>query len=120
MLVLLFGPFWFILQGDLFYVFFFFLFYSCVFSPFSIAITLLGEECFLYVCSICACLVLSVSPSSWCQGRATVCDCGTPLTFLLPFFNITDRCKAVFPMLFLPFVALWFILRSDLFMSYLV
>ena len=23
----------------------------------------------LYVCSICACLVLSVSSSSWCLGR---------------------------------------------------
>ena len=25
-----------------------------------------------------ACLVLSVSSSSWCLGRAVVCDCGTP------------------------------------------
>ena len=33
--------------------------------------------------SICACLVLSVS--SWCLGRATVCDCGIPWTFLYPF-----------------------------------
>ena len=40
---------------------------------------------FLYVCSICACLVLSVSSSSWCLGRDAVCDCGTPWTFLLPF-----------------------------------
>ena len=31
-----------------------------------------------YVCSICACLVLSVSSSSSCFGRAAVCDCGTP------------------------------------------
>ena len=67
-------------------------FYSCVFSPFSIAITSLGEEranlsafrtC---VCSVCACLDLSVSSSSWGLGRAAVCDCGTPWTFLLPFF----------------------------------
>ena len=43
-------------------------FKSCLvrvfFSPFSISITLLGEEkvnqCFLYICSICACLVLTV------------------------------------------------------------
>ena len=28
--------------------------------------------------SICACLVLSVSSSSWCLGRAAVCDCETP------------------------------------------
>ena len=26
------------------------------------------------------------SSSSWCLGRAAVCDCGTPWTFLLPFF----------------------------------
>ena len=32
------------------------------------------------------CLVLSVSASSWCVGRAAVCDFGTPWTFLLPFF----------------------------------
>ena len=33
---------------------------------------------FSYVCSICACLVLSVSSSSWCLGRASACDCDTP------------------------------------------
>ena len=26
------------------------------------------------------------SSSSWCLGRAAICDCGTPWTFLLPFF----------------------------------
>ena len=57
------------------------------FSPFSIAITSLGEERanLSYVCSICPCLVLSVSSSSWCLERAAVRDCGTPWTFLLPF-----------------------------------
>ena len=44
------------------------------------------NERFSYVSSICACLVLSVSFSSWCLGRAAVCDCGTPWTFLLPVF----------------------------------
>ena len=61
-----------------------------IFSPFSIAITSLGEErgkCFSYDCSICACLDLSVSSSSWCLGRAAVCDYGTPWTFLLLFLN---------------------------------
>ena len=29
---------------------------------------------------------LSVSSSSWCLGRAAVCDYGTPWTFLLPVF----------------------------------
>ena len=52
MLVLLFVASWFILRGDLF-CFFFFCFFFCLilcyfvlvfFSPFSIAITLLGEE----------------------------------------------------------------------------
>ena len=49
---------------------------------------------------VCACSDLSVSSSSWGLGRAAVCDYGTPWTFLLPF---------------LIFVALWFILRGDLF-----
>ena len=40
-----------------------------------------------YVCSICACLDLSVSSSSWYLGKAAVYDCGTPWTFLLPFFE---------------------------------
>ena len=31
--------------------------------------------------------VLSVSSFSWCLGRAAACDCGTPWTFLLPFFG---------------------------------
>ena len=52
-------------------------------------ITSLGKEranvtAFLYVYLLCACLVLSVS-AFWCLGRAAACDCGTPLTFLLPF-----------------------------------
>ena len=50
-------------------------------SPFSIAITSLGEE-------ICACLVLSVSSSSSCLGWAVACDCGTPWTSLLLFLFI--------------------------------
>ena len=32
---------------------------------------------------------MSVSSSSWGLGRAAVCDCGTPWTFLLPFFGST-------------------------------
>ena len=67
------------------------------FSPFSIAITSLGEgranlSAFLYVCSVCACLDLSVSSSSWGLGGAAVCDCGTPRTFLLPFFQQISMC----------------------------
>ena len=95
MLVLLFDALWFILRGDL-YVF------PCVilFLCFSVLLVLrlprLGKrelilECFSYVCSVCACLDLSVSSSSWCLGRAAVCDCGTPWTFLLPFFLFQYR-----------------------------
>ena len=55
---------------------------------------------------------MSVSSSSWGLGRAAVCDCGTPWTFLLLFCS-TDRPRAVVPVLVLLFVALWFILRGD-------
>ena len=63
------------------------------------------------------------SSSSSCLERAAVCDCGTPWTFLLPFFRAsmvpvvysTNRSKAVVPVLVLLFVALWFILRGKLF-----
>ena len=60
------------------------------YSPFSSAISSLGEvtanlSVFRTFFSICAYLVLSVSSSSWYLGRAAVCDCGTPWTFLLPF-----------------------------------
>ena len=43
-LVLLFVALWFILRGDLFYVLHCVILFLCVFSPFSIAITSLGEE----------------------------------------------------------------------------
>ena len=35
---------------------------------------------------------LSISFSSWCLGRAAVCDCGILWTFLLHFFRISN-CK---------------------------
>ena len=89
-LVLFFVALWFILPGDLFYALCNFVF--VFFSHLGIAITSLGEEraslgAFrtFFFCLICACLVLSVSSSSWCLGRAAVCDCGTPWTFLLLF-----------------------------------
>ena len=43
-LVLLFVALWFILRGDLLYVFLCVILFLCFFSPFSIAITSLGEE----------------------------------------------------------------------------
>ena len=85
MLVLLFVALWFILRGDLLYVF------SCVllFLCFSVLLVLrlprLGKRELILVLFIrCACLDLSVSSSSWGLGRAAVCDCGTPWTSLLP------------------------------------
>ena len=45
----------------------------------------------LSVCSVCACLDLSVSSCSWGLGRAAVCDCGTPWAFLLLFFYRSHR-----------------------------
>ena len=89
-LVLLFVALWFILRGDLLYV------VPCVILClcFSVLLVLqlprLGKRELIlvlsYICSFCACLDLSVSSSSWGLGRAAVCDCGTPWTFLLPLF----------------------------------
>ena len=81
-LVLLFVTLWFILRGDLFYVL------ACVFLflCFSVLLALrlprLGKRELILVLFVrlihLRCLVLSVSSSSWCLGRAAVCDCGTP------------------------------------------
>ena len=92
MLVLLFVALWFILRGDLFYVL------PCVilflWGFFSVLLALrlprLGKRELVLVFFVrlfdSACLVLSVSSSSWCLGRAAVCDYGNPWTFLLhPF-----------------------------------
>ena len=90
-LVLLFVALWFILRGDLFYVF------PCVilFLCFSVLLVLrlprLGKRELI--------LVLFVRLFGLCLfgfvgflfllglGRAAVCDCGTPWTFLLPLFS---------------------------------
>ena len=90
-LVLLLVALWFILRGDLLYVF------PCVilFLSFSVLLVLrlprLGKReliLMLFVLSsVCACLDLSVSSSSRGLGRAAVCDCGTPWTFLLLFLT---------------------------------
>ena len=92
----------------------------CFFSPFSIAITSFGEEranlsafrtfvrfVFVWICWFF--LPLGV----W-EGLQFVI---VTLPGLLPYllFYSTDRSKAVGPVLVLLFVALWFILRGDLF-----
>ena len=92
-LVLLFVALWFILRGDLFYVLPCVILFLCFFSSFSIAIISLGEEranlsafrtfvrfVFVWICR--------------CLGRAAVCDCGTPWTFLLPFLS-AQRCHTL-------------------------
>ena len=55
------------------------------FSPFSIAITSLGEERADLSAFRTFVRFVLVSSSSWGLGRAAVCDYGTPRTFLLPF-----------------------------------
>ena len=91
MLVLIFVALWFILRGDLFYVLPYVILFLCFSVLLALRLPRLGKRelilVFLYVCSICACLDLTVFSSSWCLGRAAVCDCGTPWTFLLPFFG---------------------------------
>ena len=90
-LVLLFVALWFILRGNLLYVF------PCVilFLCFSVLLVLrlprLGKReiiLVLFVCLFGLCLFMSVSSSSWGLGRAAVCDCGTPWTFALPFWMV--------------------------------
>ena len=89
-LVLLFVSLWFILRGDLFYVL------PCVilflYFQFLLALRLprLRKRELISVLSVRlfdSCLFGSVgSSSSWCLGRAEVCNCGTPWTFSLTFF----------------------------------
>ena len=89
-LVLLFLALWFILRGDLLYVF------ACVilFLCFSVLLVLRlprsGKRVLileLVVRLFDLCLFGFVSSFSWGLGRAAVCDCGTPWTFLLPFVD---------------------------------
>ena len=96
-----------------FFVFFCFFFFCLFvfFSPFSIPITSLWEDranlgAFRMFVQR-ACLVLSVSSSFWCLGRAAVCDCGTPRTFL-PFFFF------FFVFIFYYSNMYWVIYRSDI------
>ena len=89
-LVLFFVALWFILRGDLLYVF------PCVilFLYFSVLLVLqlprLGKRELilgLFVCLFGLCLFRFVRFLFLLGlGRASVCDCGTPWTFLLPFF----------------------------------
>ena len=93
-LVLLFVALWFILRGDLLYVF------PCVilFLCFSVLLVLRLPRLrkrelilVLFVRLFGLCLFrLSVSSSSWGLGRAADGDCGTPWGFLLPFWSLKE------------------------------
>ena len=87
-LVLLFVALWFILRGDLFYVLPCVILFLCFQSSLAVRLPRLGKrELSLVLFDLCLFgfvgflfrLVL---------GRAAVCDCGTPWTFLLPFFSM--------------------------------
>ena len=72
------------------------LFVLVFFSPFSIVITSFGEEraalcasC-AFICIFCTRYVLSIFSSSWYQGLAAACGCGTRWTFLFTFFFISN------------------------------
>ena len=91
------------------------------FSPFSIAITSLGEERANLSAFRTFVRFVLASSSSWGLGRATVCDCGTPWTFLLPFlvtFASLTLAMCIFyvsltshfKLLFIPFLYLFFCL----------
>ena len=101
-LVLLFVALWFILRGDLLYVF------PCVilFLCFSVLLVLrlprLGKRelilvLFVRLSGLCL-FGFVVSSSPWGLGRAAVFDCGTPWTFPLPFLFIV--CYHLFVLLF--------------------
>ena len=91
-LVLLFVALWFILRGDLLYVFPCVILFLCFLVLLVLRLPRLGKRELILVLFVrlfdLSCLDLSVSSSSWCLGRAAVCGCGTPWTFLLPFFVI--------------------------------
>ena len=89
-LIVRFAALWFILQGDLFYVLPCVILFLCFSVLLALRLPPLGKRelvvlLFVHLFDL-RLFVLSVSSSSWCLGRAAVCDCGTPWTFLLPLF----------------------------------
>ena len=94
-LVLLFVALWFILRGDFLYVFLCVILFLCFSVLLVLRLPRLGKReliLVLFVRLFGLCLFrLSVSSSSWGLGRAAVCDCGTPWTFLLLFFAVLRR-----------------------------
>ena len=96
MLVLFFVALWLILRGDLFYVLSCVILFLCFSVLLAMRLSRLGKRELILVlfvsCSICACLVLSVSSSSCCLGRAAV---ALPVHFSYLFntrVDITAAC----------------------------
>ena len=91
-LVLLFVALWFILRGDSFYV----LPYVILFLCFSVLLALrlphLGKRELILVLVRFVLVWICRFPLPLCMGRAAVCDCGTPWTFLLPFIYYLRLC----------------------------
>ena len=100
-LVLLLVALWFILRGDLLYVFPFVIVFLC---PFSIAITLLGEER----------ANLSAFRTFVRFVLVYICRFPLPLGVWKGLRFVIVALPGLFSYLFLLFVALWFILRCDL------
>ena len=75
-LVLLFVALWFTLRGDSFYVLLCVILFLCFSVLLALQLPRLRKRELIlvhFVCLVCACLVLSVSSSSWCLGGAAVC-----------------------------------------------
>ena len=94
MLVLLFVALWFILRGDLLYVFPCVILFLCFSAFLVLRLPCLGKReliLWLFVRLFGLCLFRFVGFLFLLGlGRAVVCDCGTPWTFLLPFFVHVD------------------------------
>ena len=120
-LVLVFVALWFVLRGDLFYVLPCVILFLCFFSPFCIAITTLGEEranlsvfrTFVRFALVWFCLFSL--PLGDLEGLRFVIVALPGVFSYLFFFYSTGRSKAGSAVLVLLFVALWFVLRGDLF-----
>ena len=91
-LVLLFVALWFILRGDLFFVLPCVILFLCFSVLSALRLPRLRKRelilvLFVRLFDLCLFGFVGLS-SSWCLGRAAVCDCGTPWTFLLPFCQL--------------------------------
>ena len=90
-LVLLFVALWFILRGDWFYVLPCVILFLCFSVLLALRLPRFGKRELIlvpFVCLFDLCLFGFVGfSSSWCLGRAAVCDCGTPWTFPIPFLT---------------------------------